>query len=85
MKNNSLIPNQVYPELGYVKGLMASGETASPVVADVMVLWKDYAVKGNRNISMRGDFEKQSAVPEASAEPEEAHDDLPAEDEDDSE
>ena len=84
----SLIPNQVYPELGYVKGLMASGETTSPIVSlNVMVLWKDYAkLKETREyLQLTGDFENQSTTPEAEPEPEGAHDDLPTEDEGDSE
>ena len=84
----SLIPNQVYPELGYVKGLMASGETTSPIVSlNVMVLWKDYAkLKETREyLQLMGDFENQNTTPEAEPEPEGAHDDLPTEDEGDSE
>ena len=84
----SLIPNQVYPELGYVKGLMASGETTSPIVSlNVMVLWKDYAkLKESREyLQLMGDFENQNTTPEAEPEPEGAHDDLPTEDEGDSE
>ena len=84
----SLIPNQVYPELGYVKGLMASGETSSPTISlNVMVLWKDYAkLKETREyLQLTGDFVNQSATPEAEPQTESAHDDLPIEDEDDSE
>ena len=82
----SLIPHQVYPKLGYVKGLMASGESASPTVnLNVLVLWKDYAkLKETRQyLQLTGDFENQNETPQP--EPEETHDDLPAEDEDDSE
>ena len=82
----SLIPNQVYPELGYVKGLMASGETTSPIVSlNVMVLWKDYAKLKETREYLMGDFENQNTTPEAEPEPEGAHDDLPTEDEGDSE
>ena len=84
----SLIPNQFYPELGYVKGLMASGETTSPIVSlNVMVLWKDYdKLKETREyLQLMGDFENQNTTPEAEPEPEGAHDDLPTEDEGDSE
>ena len=65
---------------------MASGETASPTVnLNVLVLWKDYAkLKETREyLQLTGDFENQNETPQP--EPEETHDDLPAEDEDDSE
>ena len=84
----ALIPNQVYAELGDGKGLMASGETTSPIVSlNVMVLWKDYAkLKETREyLQLTGDFENQNTTPEAEPEPEGAHDDLPTEDEGDSE
>ena len=67
---------------------MASGETSSPTISlNVMVLWKDYAkLKETREyLQLTGDFVNQSATPEAEPQTEGAHDDLPIEDEDDSE
>lgn len=74
----SLIPNQVYKDQGYVRGLMASGECSTPTVdLLVMVSWKDYAkLKETREyFQLRGDFNNQNAAvtdPQASADPQTA-------------
>ena len=64
----SLIPYQSYPELGYVKGLVASGESSEVTVELlVMVSWYDYAKLNETREYLRitGDFNAQTSAEDA--------------------
>lgn len=84
----SLIPNQVLSRAGLCEGLdgQRGNDFANRFSERNGVVEGLCQIEGNREyLQLRGDFENQNTTPEAEPEPEGAHDDLPTEDEGDSE
>lgn len=70
-KEYSLIPYQVYTEEGYMKGMVASGETTSPTTELViLVTWKDYAKLNQTReyLKVKVDYQNQTEQQKLQAE-----------------